>query len=55
MEQKVLIFSEDCIIKNSFYQRKERNSIDKVESKKIVLPKIYSYDNKVHLNILLDI
>ena len=54
MEQKVLIFSEDCIIKNSFYKKKERYRIDKVESKKIVLPKIYSYD-KIHLNILLDI
>ena len=39
MEQKVLIFGEDFIIKNSFHKNQKPISIDKVEIKRIVLSK----------------
>ena len=46
MEQKALIFGEDCINKNTFHKNKIPISIDRVDIEKIVLFKIDSYGNK---------
>ena len=46
MEQKVLIFDKECIMKNVFHKNKKPISIDKVDIRKIVLPKKDSYGKK---------
>ena len=53
--KKVLIFGEDCIIKNSFHRNRKLINIDKVEIKQTVLSKYIYMIMKVHLNTLLDI
>ena len=44
MEQKASIFWKQCINKNAFHKNKRPINIDKVETRKIVLLKIDSYD-----------
>ena len=46
MGKKTLIFGEEYIIKNKFHIYERSISIDKVNIKKIVLPKKESYGNK---------
>ena len=46
MEQKVFIFGEDCINKNTFHKNKRPIGIDKVDVRRIVLSSKYSYGNK---------
>ena len=43
MGKKILAFGEKCIIKNSFHQNKKPISIDKVDVRRIMLPKKDSY------------
>ena len=46
MQQKVLVFSEDCISKNKFHMYQKPINIDKVNIKRIVLSHKESCDNK---------
>ena len=46
MEQKALIFGEDCINKNAFLKNKRPINIDEVDIGRIVLSKKYSNSNK---------
>ena len=46
MEQKVLIFGEDCIDKNSFHKNKKRINIDEVDIRRISLSGKHSYGIK---------
>ena len=46
MEQKALIFGEQCTNKNAFHENKKPISINKVETKRIVLSKKDSYAKK---------
>ena len=46
MEQKALIFGENCIDKNAFHKNKRPISIGKVDIKRIVLSKKDLYHNK---------
>ena len=39
MEEKVLIFGKQCVNKNAFHKNKRSISIDKVDTKRIVLSK----------------
>ena len=39
MEKQVLIFDKKCLNKNAFYKNKRPINIDRVETKRIVLPK----------------
>ena len=55
MEQKATIFGKDFINKNAFHKNKRPVSIDKVDSKRIVLSKNFRMVAKVYLNTLLDI
>ena len=47
MEQKALIFGEDCINKNTFHKNKRPINIDEVDIRRIVLSSKHSYGNKV--------
>ena len=57
MEQKALIFGEDCINKNAFLKNKRPINIDEVDIGRIALSKKYYIQilTKVYLNTLLDI
>ena len=46
MEQKAVIFGEDCINKNAFLKNKRPINIDGVDIGRIVLSKKYSNSNK---------
>ena len=46
MEQKALLFGEDCINKNKFHIYIKPINIDQVDIKRIVLFNKESYDNK---------
>ena len=46
MEQKALIFGENCINKNAFHKNGKPISIDKVDIRRIVLSSKYSYGDK---------
>ena len=46
MEQKVLIFGEDCINKNAFHKNQAPINIDKADNRRIVLSSKKSYGNK---------
>ena len=46
MNQKALIFDEQCINKNSFHKNKRPMSTDKVQTKRIVLSKRDLYGKK---------
>ena len=46
MEKKFLILDKECINKNAFHRYKKPITTNKVEIKKLVLSKKYSYDNK---------
>ena len=46
MEQKALIFDEDCINKNAFHKNKRPINIDEVDIRRIVLSSKHSYGNK---------
>ena len=46
MKQKALIFNKQCINKNAFHENKRPISIDKINIKRIVLPKKYFYGKK---------
>ena len=46
MEQKTLVFGEDCINKNAFHKDKRPINIDEVDIKRIVLSSKHSYGNK---------
>ena len=55
MEQKALIFGEDCINQNAFLKNKRPINIDEVDIGRIVLSKNIQIVTKVYLNTLLDI
>ena len=55
MEQEVLIFGDQFIIKNAFHKNKKPIGVDKVEIKRIALPNEESYCKKCSFNILLNI
>ena len=46
MEQKALIFGEDCINKNAFHKNKRPINIDEVDIRRIVLSSKHSHANK---------
>ena len=46
MEKQVLIFDKQCINKDAFYKNKRPISIDRVETRIIVLPKKDLYGKK---------
>ena len=46
MNQKVLIFDDQCINKYSFYKNKKPINIDEVEIEGKVLSRVESYRNK---------
>ena len=46
MEQNVLIFGKDCVIKNAFQKNKTPISIDEVNIIRIVLSNEHSFGNK---------
>ena len=45
MEQKAVIFGEDCNNKNTFHKNKRPISIDEVDIRRIVLSSKHSYCN----------
>ena len=55
MEQNALIFSKNCITKNTFHKNKRLINIAEVDIKRIVLSSKDSYSNKIYLKTLLDI
>ena len=46
MEQKTLVFGKQCINKNAFHKNERPIGIDKVDIRRIVLPKKDSYGKK---------
>ena len=46
MEQKALLFGEDCINKNAFHKNKRPININEVNIRRIVLTNKHSYGNK---------
>ena len=46
MEEKILIFEKDLVIKNAFHKSKQTINFDKVDIRKIVISSKNSYDKK---------
>ena len=55
MEQKHFIFDKQFINKNAFHKNKRPITIDKVETRRIVLSKKDPYDKKFSFKFLLKI
>lgn len=54
MEEKILVFEKDGVIKNAFRKSKQSSNIDKVNIRKIVISSKGSYGKKkAYLNMLI--